>query len=536
MRTDTAEHITAETRRRVLVLAGAPQGPEIAGALRAEGFDVRESTDADAILETVAAFRPDLLLVAETLPTRGGRQVVLSIRASGASFGVPVVGLVTDVSVRNVLAWLRVGATDLWNHPFGDRVALRVRALIDECDRSRVQLGRLKVRLLAWVQRVHLSGTVTLHPGTPFEGRASFERGQLANAQFGSETGLQALEHMLELEDAPVLWEQTMTKAMVRAAATSSFKARVLVVEDDPALCTMLTKQLSAAHSVVESANDGLTGLRLALQKQWDVVVADLDLPKLDGWGLLRSLRADAVGREIAVLMLSAHDGKVETLKAAQSGARAYLKKSGRAKELLDAVALLAAPRAEVWDSLTSRQETRVELRSVGALWLLRTLAELDCQGRLELEDALGRYELTISQGQVLDLIAQTGSLRTVGPAALRSLIASRGEGRFVFSVREPPPGSRWLYEFLDDHREHTRKEEARRFDDAVSRPAKLLMNEELATLFAKLANVAELQVLETMRRAPPDLETVVAQTGLPRSDVELALGELLRRGVLTTE
>jgi CheY-like chemotaxis protein len=135
-------------------------------------------------------------------------------------------------------------------------------------------------------------------------------------------------------------------------------------------------------------------------------VVVDLNLPRLDGCGLLRRLRDDVVARESAVLVLSAQQDDVDTLKTARVGARAYLKKSGRTKDLLSAVALLAAPRARAWASLEQRQQTQVELRSVGAVWLLRALAELDCAGRLEAEDTLGRYELTTADGLFLQATA----------------------------------------------------------------------------------------------------------------------------------
>ncbi len=449
---DVTEAVTADLRRRVLVVAAGAMRKALTEQLKAEGFEVRDTEDALGVVALVREWRPDLVVVEEVLPTRSGRQVVLSLRASGDTFKVAIAGVLTDLSVPNVLKWLRVGAADIWRFPFTRDVPSRTRALIDECDRSQVQLAPMRPRLLAWVGRAQVTGTVTTYPGTPFEGRATFVKGELQTAHFADQSGERALDQLLELDDGPVVWEEApATEPMAKAAQTTGYKGRVLLVEDDPALRKMVMRQLAPSGYVVEFAVDGQAGLQLATQKPWDIVIADLDLPRLDGWGLLRAIRNDVAMREIAVMVLSAHDGTVDTLKAARAGARAYLKKSGKAKELLDALALLASPRAKVWNTLAARAETRVELRSVGPFWFVRALAELDCMGRLELEDALGRYELTVAQGHLVDVVAQTGSMRTNGRAALEALIASRGEGRFVFDKYELPKKARWLYEVLDE-------------------------------------------------------------------------------------
>lgn len=534
---DLGEQATLDLRRRVFVVAAGSMRSALTEQLAAEGFEVQDTDDAATVTERMRAWKPDLVLIEEFLPARAGRQVVLSVRASGETFSVPIVGVLTDVSVPNVLQWLRVGTTDIWRFPFTRDVPTRTRELIDECDRSQVQLGHMKTRLMAWAGRAKLSGTVSTHPGTPFEGRATFVSGELTTAQFGLLSGEKALEQMIELEDGPVIWEETpSTVPLAKAAQIVGFRPRVLVVEDEPTLRKMLTRQLENANCVTEAVSDGQAGLQLISHKPWDIVVADLDLPRLDGWGLLRAIRADVSHREIAVMMLSAHEGTVDTLKAARAGARAYLKKSGRSKELLDTIGLLASPRARAWDSLSARRETKIQLRSVGPLWLLRALAELDCQGHLELEDAMGRYEVVVTQGHFIDATAQTGSLRVQRMAALTSIIASRGEGRFVFSKIDPPQGARWIYEIVDEACDLIRREEREKLRDAVEHPDKLFLNEELVSLFARVATVAELKVLDSVKLAPDTLERIADTTQLSVPDVELALGELLRRGVLSTE
>ncbi|MFT3706839.1 MAG: response regulator [Archangium sp.] len=503
--------------------------------LSASGFDVRDSEDVDGVVAAVQKFRPDVVLVEEFLPRRAGRQVVLALRATGATFPMAVAGVLSDVSVPNILQWLRVGATDIWKFPFTREIAARTRELIDELDRSQVQLANMKTRLLAFTRRAKLSGTVTIFEGTPFEGAATFVEGELETGRFGTSDGEAALEQILELDDGPVTWRESGNTEPFAPAAVAGFKPRVLVAEDDAALRKLVMKQLEHAGYVTEGVADGQAALQLARLKPWDVVVADLDLPKLDGWGLLRELRTDVALREIAVMVLSAHEGAVDTLKAARAGARAYLKKGGKARQMLDAMALLASPRAKVWDSLSARKDTKVELRAVGPVWLLRTLAELDCQGTLELEDVMGKYSLSVGQGHLTRARAAHGSTLVKGMDAVRVLLASRGEGVFRNEQVTIPDEAPWVYEVLDETCAASRVEEQAKLNAAIAQPGKLFLNEELAELFARRATAGELRVLDAVKNSPDDLDGLVRAAGLPRGEVEPTLAELLRRGVLAT-
>jgi hypothetical protein len=78
--------------------------------------------------------------------------------------------------------------------------------------------------------------------------------------------------------------------------------------------------------------------------------------------------------------------------------------------------------------------------------------------------------------------------------------------------------------------------EEARKLKEAAASPGRLYLNEELAGLFARVANVDELKVLEAVRASPDNLEALAQTTGLAIGDVEPALAELVRRGVLSTD
>ena len=89
---------------------------------------------------------------------------------------------------------------------------------------------------------------------------------------------------------------------------------RILLVEDSKRLQTYVGKGLRLAGYAVDVAGDGDEGLWLAVENEYDVIVLDLMLPKLDGISVLQRLRA--AGRDAHVLLLTAKD-TVASLKSA---------------------------------------------------------------------------------------------------------------------------------------------------------------------------------------------------------------------------
>ena len=108
---------------------------------------------------------------------------------------------------------------------------------------------------------------------------------------------------------------------------------RVLIVEDAPRLRRYLTQALTKAGYAVDAASDGLDGLALTEVHDYDVVVLDLMLPRLDGVGVLRRLR-DAK-RDVRVLVLTARDTIEDRVNGLQQGADDYLVKPFVLEELL---------------------------------------------------------------------------------------------------------------------------------------------------------------------------------------------------------
>jgi len=114
---------------------------------------------------------------------------------------------------------------------------------------------------------------------------------------------------------------------------------RLLVVEDEPDLLSVISQSLREDGYAVDTAADGEDGLFKAQGAEYDAIVLDLMLPHLDGFGVLKALRKD--GNKVPVLVLTARDALPDRVKGLDSGADDYLTKPFELAELL---ARLRAP------------------------------------------------------------------------------------------------------------------------------------------------------------------------------------------------
>jgi DNA-binding response OmpR family regulator len=114
---------------------------------------------------------------------------------------------------------------------------------------------------------------------------------------------------------------------------------RVLLVEDSVRLQSAIGKALRKSGYAFDLSGDGEEGLWLAESNDYDVIILDIMLPKLDGLSLLRRLRKK--GRQTPVLLLTAKDTVDDRVKGLQTGADDYLIKPFALVELLARVQVL---------------------------------------------------------------------------------------------------------------------------------------------------------------------------------------------------
>lgn len=109
--------------------------------------------------------------------------------------------------------------------------------------------------------------------------------------------------------------------------------ARILIAEDEARIASFVNKGLSANGFSVTVVGDGLSAYDYACTSDFDLLILDIGLPGLDGFGVLRKLRD--TGNQIPVIILTARDSVQDTVSGLEGGADDYMPKPFRFEELL---------------------------------------------------------------------------------------------------------------------------------------------------------------------------------------------------------
>lgn len=104
--------------------------------------------------------------------------------------------------------------------------------------------------------------------------------------------------------------------------------ARLIIVEDDPFLLSILAEKLKEAGFDIETATDGEDGLKKIKSGNFNLVLLDMVLPKIDGFKILEELRSDDKLKKIPVIILSNLYDKNNIDKAILLGAKEYIVKA----------------------------------------------------------------------------------------------------------------------------------------------------------------------------------------------------------------
>ncbi|NMO17007.1 response regulator [Pyxidicoccus fallax] len=152
----------------------------------------------------------------------------------------------------------------------------------------------------------------------------------------GVESFVQDALHWLGEEPAPGLGA-TDTALVVRGASPEPAVAlgRVLLADDNADMRGYVARILSGAGWKVETARDGLEALAATRARVPDVVLSDVMMPGLDGFGLLDALRKEPRTADVPIILLSARAGEEATVEGLKAGANDYLVKPFSARELL---------------------------------------------------------------------------------------------------------------------------------------------------------------------------------------------------------
>lgn len=177
---------------------------------------------------------------------------------------------------------------------------------------------------------------------------------------------------------------------------------RILVVEDEPRIAADIRRGLEAANYAVETVADGNEAWFKGETEDYDAIVLDLGLPKLDGLSVLRRLRE--AGIATPVLVLTARDGWRDKVEGIDAGADDYLAKPFQMEELLARLRAITRRAAGQASSLIKAGPLELDTRSQTATIDGRSLALTAMEYRLLAYLLLHRGR-TMSQGELLEHI-----------------------------------------------------------------------------------------------------------------------------------
>lgn len=312
----------------------------------------------------------------------------------------------------------------------------------------------------------------TVDQGTTFIVSIPFGKDHLAKEQIGSARSLSStalgptpfLEEALRwLPDSanvigtPLDRDDLLPASSAQASAASA-RARILIADDNADMRQYLTRLL-AEHYQVETVADGKAAMAKARKHPPDLVLSDIMMPELDGFELLRHLRADEKTRSIPVVLLSARAGEESRVEGMQAGADDYLVKPFSARELLARVgARLEIARLQKQAEAQSRAnqaelEHKVEVRTQELSIASQELRELsarilqaqdDERRRLarELHDGVGQLLAAVSM-EIANVISATDMQNADGATSVtnvQSLISQVNQDIRTMSYLLYPP------------------------------------------------------------------------------------------------
>src|SRR5699024_3619341 len=125
-----------------------------------------------------------------------------------------------------------------------------------------------------------------------------------------------------------------------RRATPEGAGMRILIAEDEARIARFMERGLTANGYATTVVEDGISALDLASAGEFDLLILDVGLPRMDGFQVLKALRGMDV--QIPILMVTARTGVEDTVKGLEDGANDYIAKPFRFEELLARVKLRA--------------------------------------------------------------------------------------------------------------------------------------------------------------------------------------------------
>ncbi len=555
-------------------------------------FAFRAVPDVGRALAVLRSSQVDVVLAVGNLSTPLVSQLLGALAHDATLSRLPVVLLGEEAGDAPLVTEMRTGVVEMLLRPFQPfEHPDRVRQVVAELpERTGRVVGFEALRMVEHIQRTFRSGALKLNPGTPGESQALFTHGVLRGARHREARGEVALAAMLALPRAPwaflelsgqggegtgvaihldktapeppqpmeesgydilpevgpevllaegsapldVDGEQLVIEGVTPTPAPPHVP--ILLVDDDEELCRMFGALFRRKGFDVTVAQDGLAGYEAAVSGDFELLIADLNMPKMDGWGLLRLIRDDYRTRELPFAMLSCQDHYRESLKALDAGAQAYFPKTLRLEALVSQVQSVLQPRQQARAQIPQGTLRSIPVGQLGVQWVLRELAAAGVTGTLRARDSWATYEVAFREGRAIHASAQTGSHQALGERALNAFVASRCTDA-TWNPTEPGPRQTLMLPVPELLVRATQllNDNARRLRDGLMvNPIEIHVNPELYEVYVRNGPQQWLPAAKLLCEQGLPPREVLARLDDSPVELEEVLRDLIRRGVVS--
>ena len=213
---------------------------------------------------------------------------------------------------------------------------------------------------------------------------------------------------------------------------------RILVIDDDPAVTSLLKRGLSYEGFAIDTAKSGTEGLAFARERPSDLVILDVMMPGLGGFEVLQRLRA--ADEHLPVLMLTAKDAPADQVQGFKTGADDYVIKPFMFEVLLARVHALLRRRQVDRPSILRYADLALDTGSYSAHRGQREVQLTTLEFRL-LQEFLIHPQQVLSKDMLLDRVwgydfGGNGNVVEVYVMQLRQKLEAQGEPRLIHTIR----------------------------------------------------------------------------------------------------
>jgi CheY-like chemotaxis protein len=212
---------------------------------------------------------------------------------------------------------------------------------------------------------------------------------------------------------------------------------RILLVDGERAQLELYQTLLTREGFEVATAENGTVGYEMALRDRPDVIVSEIMMPELDGWGFLNLVRRDVRLSDTRFLLHSSHGAFLEKLKELHAGANDYLCKGLSAEEFIARVADSVALQRRLQAALDLDVSFGGLVQDVGLRPLLQALGARGMSGFFAIEDRLACHQVQFSEGKIVTAKSESGHMCHIDDEALAQLLGIES-GYFEFTAASP--------------------------------------------------------------------------------------------------